>query len=199
MNARLPLFPPTPCSAVSSRANLDDALDQQRIKTNGHCVPSLDGIMDYLSAQEKARLETELRERTGNRKVITRRIKAARELGDLSENAEYHAAREDQGLNEAKIRQLERRLANSVVVDTESVPQNMVFLGATVKLREIESGDESLYRLVGDPGDEFDEEIIDVTPNSPMGQALMKAHVGEVVRVTLKRGPKRFEIVEIVR
>ena len=155
--------------------------------------------MDYLSAEEKARLETELRERTGNRRGITRRIKAARELGDLSENAEYHAAREDQGLNEAKIRELERRLAKSVVVDTESVPQNMVFLGATVKLREIESGDESLYRLVGDPGDEFDEEIIDVTPNSPLGQALMKAHVGEVVRVTLKRGPKRFEIVEIVR
>lgn len=155
--------------------------------------------MDYFSAQEKARLETELRERTGNRLVLSRRIQTARELGDLSENADYHAAREDQGLNEAKIRQLERRLANSVVVDTESVPQDMVFLGATVKLREIESGDESLYRLVGDPGAEFDEEIMDVTPNSPMGQALMKAHVGEVVRVTLKRGPKRFEIVEIVR
>ena len=167
--------------------------------TNGHCVPSLDGIMDYFSAQEKARLETELRERTGNRLVLSRRIQTARELGDLSENADYHAAREDQGLNEAKIRQLERRLANSVVVDTESVPQDMVFLGATVKLREIESGDESLYRLVGDPGAEFDEEIMDVTPNSPMGQALMKAHVGEVVRVTLQRGPQRFEIVEIVR
>lgn len=178
--------------------DFDGALGRPWIMTPGQCAPSLDGRMDYLSAEEKARLETELRERTGNRVDLSKRINAARELGDLSENADYHAAREDQGLNEAKIRELERRLASSVVVDDETVPKDMVFLGATVKLREVESGDESLFRLVGEPGAALDEEIMDVTPNSPMGLALMKAHVGEVVRVTLRRGPKRFEIVEIV-
>ena len=74
----------------------------------------------------------------------------------------------------------------------------MVFVGATVRLREVESGDEMLYRLVGDASGVFDDDFIEVTPNSPMGQALMKSTVGEVVRVDLRRGPKRFEIVEIV-
>ena len=74
----------------------------------------------------------------------------------------------------------------------------MVFLGATVRLREVDSGREELYRLVGDLGDMQDEEVVEVTPNSPLGEALMKARIGETVRVTLRRGPKRFEIVEIV-
>jgi transcription elongation factor GreA len=155
--------------------------------------------MDYLSADEKARLEGTLRECISNRKALSSRIEAARELGDLKENAEYHAAREDQGLNEAKIRELEDRLATAVVADGEVVPEDMVFLGATVKLKNVDSGDESLYRLVGDASGSLDDDIVEVTPQSPLGEALMKARVGEVVRVSLRRGPKRFEIIEIVR
>jgi len=154
--------------------------------------------MDYFSAEEKQRLEDQLKERNSRRKAITLRIEVARALGDLKENADYHAAREDQGLNEAKIRELEHRLKNSVVTDDEAVPENMVFLGATVKLREVESGKEELYRLVGDPSGDLDEDIVEVTPHSPLGEALMKSQVGEVVRVILRRGPKRFEIVEIL-
>ena len=154
--------------------------------------------MDYLSVEEKSRLERQLKKCHSNRKLLSQRIETARELGDLKENADYHAAREDQGLNEAKIRELEHRLSNAVLADAETVPPDMVFVGATVRLREVESGNEMLYRLVGDSSGSFDDDLIEVTPNSPMGQALMKATVGETVRVGLRSGPKRFEIVEIV-
>ena len=148
--------------------------------------------IDYLSAEEKASLEDELRHRVGQRREISKRIETARELGDLKENAEYHAAREDQGLNEAKIRELEERLANSVVTDQTSVPEDMVYMGATVRLRDTESGDEDVYRLVGTATGQMTDDFIEVTPNSPLGEALMKARVGEVVRVNLRRSPKRF-------
>ena len=154
--------------------------------------------MDYLSADERTRLKDRLKTCVRNRKVLSKRIEAARELGDLRENAEYHAAREDQGMNEAKIRELEFRLANAVVTDEEMVPDDMVFVGATVLLREVESGDEDQYRLVGDSTGEVEDDCIEVTPNSPLGEALIKSRVGETVRVTLRRGPKHFEIVKIV-
>ena len=155
--------------------------------------------MHYVTAEEKRRLEEKLKAFNAQRKVLSDRIGKARELGDLSENAEYHAAKEDQGHNERKIRELEEKLAKAVVTDSEGLPEDMVFVGATVKLRDVESGDEQLYRLVGEASSDFAAEYIEVTQNSPMGLALMKTRVGEVVRVDLRRGPKRFEIVEIVR
>lgn len=154
--------------------------------------------MDYITQDDKERLEKQLKHLISQRKVLTDRIAKARELGDLKENAEYHAAREDQGHNEAKIREIEERLTNAVVAGSETLPDGMVFIGATVKLRNVENGAEDLYRLVGEASGKLDDEIIEVTPNSPMGQALLKSHVGETVRVDLRRGEKRFEIVEIL-
>jgi transcription elongation factor GreA len=154
--------------------------------------------MEFLTQPEKQRLEAQLSEAISKRKALSERIGVARELGDLSENAEYHAAREDQGLNEARIRHLEERLANSGVVDSESVPEDVVFIGTTVKLRDLASEQEECYRLVGETSDEFNDDFVEVTQNSPMGQALMRARVGEVVRVSLPRGDRRFEIVQIV-
>lgn len=154
--------------------------------------------MNYMTSEDKARLEALLKELTGRRRIITDRIARARELGDLKENAEYHAAREDQGHNEAKIRELEEKLSQAVITDTDELPDGMVFIGATVKLRDVKSGNEDMYRLVGEASGALDDDIIEVTPNSPMGMALLKSHVGETVRVDLRRGEKRFEIVEIV-
>ena len=154
--------------------------------------------MDYLTSEEKSRLEQELREAMRRRREITERLAHARELGDLSENAEYHAAREDQGLNEARIRQMEQQLAMAVVTDSETMPEGIVFVGMTVRLRDVESGAEELYRLVGKASGRYDMEYLEVTPQSPMGMALMKARVGEVVRVDLRRGERRLEIMEIV-
>ena len=154
--------------------------------------------MDYITPADKAKLEEQLKECNKLRKVLSERIGVARALGDLKENGDYHAAREDQGMNEARIRQIESRLASAIVADGESMPKDMVFLGATVRLRDVDSEAEEMYKLVGQASGDFDAEIVEVTPTSPMGQALMKARVGEVVKVESRRGEKRFEIVEII-
>ncbi|MHC4106458.1 MAG: GreA/GreB family elongation factor [Planctomycetota bacterium] len=156
--------------------------------------------VNYLTAEEKARLEEQLQALKGKRKTLSDRIGKARELGDISENAEYHSAKEDQGHNERKIRDLEKQLASAVVVDDQDRPDGMVFIGATVRLRNVSSGEEDVYRLVGESTGAVggDVEYIEVTPNSPMGLALLKAEVGSTIRVDLPRGEKRFEIVEIV-
>jgi transcription elongation factor GreA len=151
-----------------------------------------------MTADDKTRLEEQLKELSSLRKVLSDRIGRARELGDLKENAEYHAAKEDQGLNERKIKELERKLASAIVTDDQTVPEDMVFIGATVKLKDVANGDEELYRLVGESSGDFSADFIEVTPNSPMGLALMKSRVGETVRVDLRRGQRRYEIVEIL-
>jgi transcription elongation factor GreA len=153
--------------------------------------------MNYMTAEDKARLEEQLKELKGKRKGLSDRIGRARELGDLSENAEYHSAKEDQGHNERKIRDLEEKLASAVVVNPDEMPDDMVFVGATVRLRDVNSGDEDLYRLVGDSTGAIDADYIEVTPNSPMGLSLLKARIGDTIRVDLPRGERRFEIVEI--
>lgn len=154
--------------------------------------------MEFITADEKQKLEEKLAEHKARRPEISARIAEARALGDLKENAEYHAAREDQGMNEAEIRRLEERLKTASVADNLDMPQDMVFLGATVRLKDVDTEDEDLYKLVGESTGNFDAEEIEVTASSPMGEALMKARVGEVIKVDLPRGTRKFEIVEIV-
>ena len=153
--------------------------------------------MHYMTAEDKALLEEKLGNFQKLRKVLSDRIGRAREHGDLRENAEYHTAKDDQGHNERKIRDIKEKLASAVVVATDDVPEGMVFVGATVRLRDVKSGEEELYSLVGELTDDRDDDHIQVTPNSPMGMALMKSRVGETVRVDLPRGPRKYEIVEI--
>ncbi len=153
--------------------------------------------MHYLTPEDKTNLQEKLREFTKLRKTLSDRIGRARELGDLRENAEYHTAKEDQGHNERKIRDIEEKLASAVIVGDDEVPEGMVFVGATVRLRDVNSGNEELYSLVGEITEDSDDDSIQVTPNSPMGMALMKSRVGETVRVDLPRGPRKYEIVEI--
>ncbi len=157
--------------------------------------------MEFITPDEKVSLEKQLQELIDLRPVISNRIAEARALGDLKENAEYHAARDDQGHNERKIRDIEEKLKRAKVIDDDddSIPEDMVFLGSVVKLRDLDDDSEDLYKLVGESsgGFNFDAEEIEVTTSSPMGEALMKARLGETVKVDLPRGPKRFEIVEI--
>ncbi len=154
--------------------------------------------MEFLTRADKEKLEQELRDLHARGKEIIVRIAEARALGDLKENAEYHAAREDQGMNNAKIKDIEERLANCQVSDDLDIPEDMVFVGATVKLREVDSGDEDLYKIVGTASNDFSLDYVEVTTTSPLGEALMKARVGEVVRVDLPKGATQFEILEIV-
>lgn len=155
--------------------------------------------MDLITPDEHAALTTRLNDLIANRQVLSARIDEARQLGDLKENAEYHAVREQQGLEEAEIRRLEHRLATAQVVDSGAGAEaGVVFIGSTVKLREVGSDEDELFRLVGEASGGDDGEVVEVTTGSPMGEALMKSRVGEIVAVRAPRGVKKFEIIEII-
>ncbi len=154
--------------------------------------------MEFLTPDEKKMLETKLAALMAHRPVLSERIAEARALGDLKENAEYHAAREEQGLEEAEIRNLTERLSNSKVIEEGDTPDDVVFLGATVLLREVDSGDEDTYKLVGESSNDPMLDYVEVTITSPMGDSLMKARVGETVKVDAPKGTIRFEVVEIL-
>jgi len=153
--------------------------------------------MELLTLAEKQQLEARLAALKANRAVISQRIAEARELGDLRENGDYHAAREQQGMEEAEIHRLEERLARVSVIDETKSARDMVFLGSIVRLRDLDDGDEDLFRLVGESSPGAAGEYVEVTATSPMGEALMKARKGEIIRVNAPRGVKRFEILEI--
>ena len=154
--------------------------------------------MEFVTKEEKEKLQARLAALIANRPVLAERIAEARAQGDLKENADYHAARDDQGLEEAEIRRLEKRVREAQVADDIDVPEDMVFLGAVVRLKDLDDDTDDLYKLVGESTGSFDADEIEVTTQSPMGESLMKARIGETIRVDLPRGPKRFEILEIV-
>lgn len=154
--------------------------------------------MQFMTKEEKQQLESKLEEHKARRPEITSRIAEARALGDLKENAEYHAARDDQGMNEAEIRRLEEKLKSATVADDIDMPKDMVFLGAVVKLKDLDIESEDLYKLVGESTGNFDADEIEVTVGSPMGEALMKSRIGDKIKVDLPRGTRHFEIIEIL-
>jgi len=154
--------------------------------------------MEFITNDEKQTLTTKLQKLKDRRPELSKRIGEARALGDLKENAEYHAARDDQAMDEAEIRRLEEKLKNAQVTDDAHIPEGMVFVGSVVRLRDTGNGSEDVYKLAGESSGNFDADEIEVTASSPMGEALMKARVGDVVKVDLPRGTKRFEILEIL-
>ncbi|HEY8493712.1 MAG TPA: transcription elongation factor GreA [Myxococcota bacterium] len=143
-----------------------------------------------------AQLEAELKRlKTVDRVQIVKEIEAARAHGDISENAEFEAAKERQAQIEARIRQIEDRLARAQVIDPTTQSPDAVRFGATVLLMDIESGDEITYTIVGE--DESDVANGRISVTSPVGRALMGKPVDEVVRVQVPRGTREFEIREI--
>jgi transcription elongation factor GreA len=154
--------------------------------------------MEILTPDEKRRLEAMLSDLHVRGRELIERIAEARALGDLKENAEYHAAREEQAHNNARISQIQDRLARAQIADNSAIPEGMVFIGATVRLRCVQTDAEDVYRIVGEATGEISDDFIEVTVTSPLGSSLMKSRVGETIRVDLPRGEKRFLIVEIV-
>jgi transcription elongation factor GreA len=126
---------------------------------------------------------------------VARRIAAARDLGDLSENAEYHAAREDQGMLQARIDSLKDELSRAYFVDRNSLKTDAVVFGTRVKVKDLDGGDEESFDLVG-PGDEdYDKNKILTT--SPIGQGLLGKKKGDVAEIQVPMGQLRFKILEI--
>src|ERR1700752_204509 len=126
---------------------------------------------------------------------VAKRIAAAREMGDLSENAEYHAAREDQGMLHARVDALKDRLSRAYIVDQNSLPRDAVVFGARVRIKDLDSGDNEVYELVG-PGDE-DYDNNKILTTSPRGQGLLGKKIGEKVEIKVPRGTLRYQIVDI--
>ncbi len=146
---------------------------------------------------DKERLEANLSAMRALDRQLVERIAEARAQGDLRENADYHASREDKSINDAKIRELVARLAGVQVVDQSEMPADMIFLGAEVTLEDASTGAKARYKIVSSLTDGDDLRYREVTATGPMGQALMKARVGETVRVNLPKGERRLTVIEI--
>jgi transcription elongation factor GreA len=155
--------------------------------------------MQIVSAEEKAQLQAKRQELYKMQIDVQERIRKAASLGDLSENAEYHFAKEENRNIQRQLAELEAKLKNLAVVSNEHVPEDVVFLGHTVKLLDTSDDSEQLVRLVGEAvTPDANSDILPVSASSPMGEALMKAHVGDTVKVKAPRGTMEFKILEIV-
>ncbi len=126
---------------------------------------------------------------------VTEKIAEARAEGDLKENAEYHAQRENQGMLQAKINQKKQMIANAYIIDPSKQPKDRVALLATVSVRDLDYGDEEDFTLVG-AGDE-DYDAGKILSTSPIGAALMTRKVGDKVEVDVPKGKLKFEILSI--
>ena len=155
--------------------------------------------MQMVSQEEKAAMEKKREQLFQLQIDVQDRIRKAASLGDLSENAEYHFAKEENRRIERELAELELKLRKVAVVATDNVPDDMVFLGHTVKLLDLDDDTEQLVRLVGEaaPG-AGDDDVMPVSVSSPMGEALLKARVGETVKVKAPRGTLEFKILAIV-
>ena len=143
------------------------------------------------------RLKTELqRLKTEDRPAIVRAIAEARSHGDISENAEYDAAKERQGFIEARIRDIESKLAHAHVVDTAHIDAGgKIVFGATVDLEDLGSGEEVSYQIVGD--DEADIKSGKVSVSSPLARALIGKHVGDTAEVEAPSGVRGYEVLAV--
>ena len=154
--------------------------------------------MELVTAEEKAALLAKLEALLVNRPKITQRIAEAREMGDLKENAEYHSAREEQGLQEAQIRRLSGKLSHVQVIDDSHKSSGVIFVGATVRIQEVGSDEIETFRLVGESTGITPPDMVEATLNSPFGAALEKSRVGDIISVRGPRGIKKFQIKEIL-
>ncbi len=133
--------------------------------------------------------------KTTERQRIIKAISEAREHGDLSENAEYHAAKEQQGLNEARIAELEDMLSRADVIDVSQLSGSNVKFGAHVTLVDEDTDEESVYQIVGEQEADVKEGRISIT--SPIARALIGKTVGDSVEVNTPGGGKSYEILKV--
>ncbi len=150
----------------------------------------------YLTKDRMRELEQQLHEmKTKGRAEIAQKIAEARSHGDLSENAEYDAAKEEQGLFELRIQKLSDILARARIIDTKDLPSDAVYILSNVTVQDLKTGEHFSYRLVSQEEADFDEGKISVT--SPIGKALLKKKLDDVVSIKVPAGTLEYRIVEI--
>lgn len=131
------------------------------------------------------------------RREVAERIKQAIEFGDISENSEYEDAKNEQAFIEGEIITLEKMLRNSKLIDEDEVGTDVVSIGATVVLKDLEFGDELEYAIVGSA--EADPAELKISNESPVGQAILGQKIGSVVEVNVPAGILKYEVLEIRR
>ena len=131
-----------------------------------------------------------------DRNNVVKAIAEAREHGDLKENAEYHAAKEQQGLIESRIRDIETKLANSQIIDVSDIePSGKVIFGTTVEIRDLKDSNLISYKIVGE--DEADAKLSKISINSPLARGLIGKSEGDLVNLETPGGKKEYEILSI--
>ncbi|HRP01639.1 MAG TPA: transcription elongation factor GreA [Candidatus Kapabacteria bacterium] len=152
----------------------------------------------YMTKERMKEIEEELHElKSKGRSEIARKIAEARSHGDLSENADYDAAKDEQGLLELKISKLTEMLANSQVISADEFPDDKIYILSKVKLKNTKTGKINEYQLVSPEEADFEKNKIAVT--SPMGKSLMGKKVGEIAEVIVPAKTTVFEIIEIYK
>lgn len=151
-----------------------------------------------MTARGAELLQKELQElKSVQRPAVIQAIAEAREHGDLKENAEYHAAREQQGFIEGRIVEIEAKISNAQVIDVNSLPQNgRVVFGVTLVLENLDTGDQARYQIVGD--DEADIKAGRISFKSPIARGLIGKNEGDEVAVDTPGGTVEYEILEVL-
>jgi len=149
-----------------------------------------------LTKDGEKKLQEELKNLKLERPKITKAIAEAREHGDLKENAEYHAAREQQGLVEARIKDIEFKLGNSEVIDSKSKEnENQIIFGSIVELLNIKDNSKIKYQIVGE--DEADVTKNKISFNSPIGKGIINKKMGDIITISAPMGKLNFKIINI--
>lgn len=151
----------------------------------------------YLTNEGYQKLVEELQGlKTTKRRQFSKAIGEARAHGDISENAEYDAAKEAQGLNEKRIAELEQKLSSARILD-DNIPSSEVLIGARVRLKDLETGDELEYILVSE--EEADYEQGKISVSSPIGNGLLNHKLEEIVEIKIPAGMLKYQILQISR
>tara|TARA_Y100000310_G_scaffold266987_1_gene278734 strand:+ start:17 stop:484 length:468 start_codon:yes stop_codon:yes gene_type:complete len=149
-----------------------------------------------LTKDGERKLQEELKSLKLERPKITKAIAEAREHGDLKENAEYHAAREQQGLVEARIKDIEFKLGNSEIIDSKSKEnENQIIFGSIVELLNIKDNSKIKYQIVGE--DEADVTKNKISFNSPIGKGIINKKVGDIITISAPMGKLNFKVINI--
>mgnify|MGYP001321776312 CR=1 FL=1 len=152
----------------------------------------------YMTKERIKELEEELRLlQTKGRKEMAMKIAEARSHGDLSENADYDAAKDEQGLMELKISKLSETLANAEVIDADEFPTDKIYILSKVKIKNQKTGKIFDYQLVSQEEADFEKNKLGVT--SPIGKALLGKKIGEIAEVVVPAGKTIFEILDIYK
>jgi len=152
----------------------------------------------YLTKKGYEKLSLELEHlKTVRRRELSKAIGTAREHGDLSENAEYDAAKDAQAHNEKRISELEEKLSRVCIIEDQNIPHGEVLIGATVKLKDLDNQEELEYTLVSEEESDYEQNKISIT--SPLGMGLLSHKEGEEVSIKVPVGTLRYKILKISR